>query len=145
MGKITEEDHRFKEHLGGFFHDVFRAAGLQMASANAHEKLRAVGERMASTIEHATERKSIQVIKKLQTAVKDSFDKVEVELVKVQQLALACKAIIDDLVEEQKRLSSVIDDLSERVEELEADEFEYDPCCPDCGCDNCRCDEEVPF
>jgi hypothetical protein len=97
MSNVTPPDARFKENMGAFFHDLLRAAGITMTPGNAHERIREVGERMAAAIEHASERKSIQVIRKLQTAVSEAFDKMEKELASVQELVLAQQKVMEDL------------------------------------------------
>lgn len=105
MSKITKEDVKFKEYMGGFFYDLLRASGITMLPGNSHERLRAVGERMASAIETSSERKSIQVIKKLQFSVVQAFEKIEDEL--------------DEIKEIQKENQELIEELEEKIKELD--------------------------
>jgi hypothetical protein len=63
MGKVTEDDRQFKEYMGGFFHEMLRA-----------------------------ERKSVQVIKKLQEAVKLAFGRTEERIVQLEKEVAELKA-----------------------------------------------------
>lgn len=110
---------RFREHMGGFFHELFRASGITMTPTNSNERVRAIGERMARTIEAAAETKSIEVIRRLQTAVKDSFIQVEASLTKLEALATKHHELIGTLLEQQKSQEEVIVELEERILELE--------------------------
>lgn len=109
MGSVTERDNQFKEFLSGFFYDAFRVVGVTMPATNAFERLREVGAKMAATIEHMAEKKSIQVIKKLQAAVSEAFKKTEEELQKMHQFILNNRGDIDDLIKETKRLRDIIE------------------------------------
>lgn len=113
MASLTEHDSKFKETMGAFFHDLLRAAGITMLPGNSHERIRSIGERMASAIEHASERKSIQVIKKLQAAVATGFEGLEGALNEVKALVVKHHALIENLKTEQ-------DELKNRIESLEA-------------------------
>jgi hypothetical protein len=77
---VTKTDPKFREHMGGFFHDLLRAGGVSMPATNSLDRIRTIGEKMADTIEHAAERKSIQVVERLQIAVVDAFNQVEAKL-----------------------------------------------------------------
>jgi hypothetical protein len=92
MGKVTEDDRQFKEYMGGFFHEMLRAAGVTMVQGNSFERIRSIGERTASAIEHAAERKSVQVIKKLQEAVKLAFGRTEERIVQLEKEVAELKA-----------------------------------------------------
>jgi hypothetical protein len=98
--KFTKEDGRFREFMGGFFHDFLRASGITMTPGNTNERLREIGERMASTIEHAAERKAVELIKRLQDAVSGAFVKMETQLDKQEIL-------IRDLNNRLQRLETV--------------------------------------
>jgi hypothetical protein len=71
---------KFQEQLGGFFHDLLKAAGITMVPVKATERIREVGERLAKTIEVQAEKKAIDVIKRLQKPVKEGFELMEQEL-----------------------------------------------------------------
>ena len=105
---------RFREHMGGFFHDLLRAAGITMTPTNTNERIRQIGERMAKTIEHAAELKSIEVIKKLQAAVLDAFKKVEERLNAQSQLASAQQELLAQLKRELIDLENRVKSVEER-------------------------------
>ncbi len=119
MSNITEQDERFKENMGGFFHDLLRASGITMLPTTATSRIRSIGEQMASAIEHAAERKSIQVIQKLQKAISIAFVKMEAELNIVKELVSKHNAIMENLLEDQKRNITVQEELKNRIEDLE--------------------------
>lgn len=104
----------FREHLGGFFHDFFKAAGIAIASGTASSRIREIGERMAKAIESAAEIKSIEVIRRLQKVIAESFEKVEDELNKLSKISASHNELIGGLLIEQKRLA-------ERLDKLEKD------------------------
>jgi len=104
----------FREHLGGFFHDFFKAAGVSMVSGTASSRIREIGERMAKAIESAAEVKAIEVIKQLQTVVAESFDKVETEFNKLSSLVLKHHELIGNLIDEQKKLAARLDELDKK-------------------------------
>ena len=108
---VTKPDNRFKETMGAFFHDLLRAAGITMTPGNSHERIRQIGEQMASSIEHASERKSIQVIRKLQTAVSDAFTKMEKALDEVKTLVLAHQPVLENVHEVQKKQAEDMENL----------------------------------
>jgi predicted nuclease with TOPRIM domain len=93
---MSKELKKFKEDLGGFFHQMLRASGVTMVRGDTHEKVRDIGERMASSIVRAAELKSIEVVKKLQSAVSEAFDKTQDELDNL-------KKRVDQLEEERAR------------------------------------------
>lgn len=102
MTKYTKEDTRFKEHMGGFFHELLRAAGITMTPSNTDERIRSIGERMASTIEHAAERKAVELIKRLQDAVSGAFVKMEAKLDVQEDLLVKLNARVALLEKMQK-------------------------------------------
>lgn len=104
-------DSSFREHMGSFFHDLLRAAGITMIPGNANERLRSIGERMASAIERAAERQAIEVIKRLQSAVSEAFRALEKELEDQKALIQAHHTLIENLLDEQKRLRLQLEDL----------------------------------
>ena len=106
MSKVTPANPQFKEHLGGFFHDLLRAAGVTMTPTKSTERIREIGARMADAIEHAAERKSIQVIKKLQDAVVGAFNKVEDRLNTQSELIAVQQKLIEKLERRVKDLES---------------------------------------
>lgn len=92
MPNLTENDPRLQEHMAGYFYDAFRAVGASQVTTSAMEKLRTVGVRMANAIEHAAERKAIQVIKKLQKAVSKSFESVAEDVEALTERVAALEA-----------------------------------------------------
>ena len=104
MSSVTPVNPKFKENLAGFFHDLLRAAGITMAPTRSTERIREIGSRMAESIEHAAERKSIEVIKKLQEAVLSAFNKVEDRLNNQGALLAAQQEL---LVELKERIESL--------------------------------------
>lgn len=115
---VTKPDTRFKETMGAFFHDLLRAAGITMTPVNAHERIREIGERIASAIEHAAERKSIQVIRKLQTAVSEAFAKMEKVLEKVRAVVGLHEVMLENVHETQKKQADEIMHLKADVRSL---------------------------
>ena len=118
---MTDQSQRFREYMGGFFHDFLRAAGITMGPGNSFERVRAVGERMARTIEAAAETQAIHVIKRLQEAVISSFNKVEGELNDLTELSGKHNTLIGDLIEEQKKTDHLVNNLLDRIQYLEAE------------------------
>jgi hypothetical protein len=82
---ITEYDSKFKDTIGGCFHAMLRAAGITMTPAAGMERLRDVAGEMAEAIEWQAERKSVEVARKLQTAVRNAFQSMEEDLVAVRK------------------------------------------------------------
>jgi predicted nucleic acid-binding Zn-ribbon protein len=111
LKKEKEAADRFKQNMGSFFHDLFRASGLTMTAMNATERVRATGERMASSIEAAATRKSIQVIRQLQTAVTDAFVLMENALKEVKTVCRAHSGLLVTHEEEITALNTRIDQL----------------------------------
>ncbi len=109
---MPKTDNSFREHIGGFFHDLLKAAGITMLPGTATERIRTTGERMAAAIEHTAEQKAIAVIKRLQKAVSAAFVKMEEELA-VQ------KAIIVNTLSDREKAEEQIKALTARVEALE--------------------------
>lgn len=105
-------DTQLKESMGGFFHDFFRAAGISMVPASAMERIRAIGERMASAIERAAERQSIEVIKRLQVPVSEGFAKMAKELDEL-------KHAVEELALLVARLQGVVNRSSDHLQRLE--------------------------
>ncbi len=110
---------RFKEHMGSFFHDMLRSAGITMIPTTANDRIRAIGERMASSIEAAATRQSIVVIRQLQTAVVEAFALMEAALKEVKHVTTVHQAAIDNLLNDQRIDSKHIKDLTERIRVLE--------------------------
>jgi BMFP domain-containing protein YqiC len=106
MSKLTPDDNRFAELVGGFFHQLLKAGGVSMMPTTSHERIREVGEQFARSIEAAAERKSVLVIRKLQTAVKDAFVRMEVTL--------------DEQVDVTKAWVARVRALEDRIDALEA-------------------------
>ena len=117
---LTEQDKLFKEQLGGFFHDMLRASGITPAAANSVARIRAVGERMAGAIEHAAERKAIQVIKKLQTAVMKAFIDMEAELNATKKLVGKNNELIGQILKLQKKVAEEELEAARREKERQA-------------------------
>lgn len=117
--KEKEAATRFKEHMGSFFHDILRAAGITMIPTTANERIRSIGERMASSIEAAATRQSITVIRTLQTAVTDAFVLMEKALKEVRGVTTNHQAAITNLLNDQKIDSKHIKELRDRIEALE--------------------------
>jgi hypothetical protein len=124
---VTKPDTRFKETMGAFFHDLLRAAGITMTPGNSHERIRQIGERMAAAIEHASERKSIQVIRKLQTAVSEAFSKMETVLEKVRTVVGLHEVMLENIHETQKKQAAQIEHLKADVKSLTKDLNRIDP------------------
>lgn len=110
---------RFQENMGAFFHDLLRASGITMTPHNADQKLRSIGERMASSIESASQRKAIEVIRKLQNAVTEAFVAIETELRDLKNLVSNHHAIVSNLLKDSKKDSLILESLRDRVETLE--------------------------
>jgi len=117
--KEKQAAHSFKENMGSFFHDMLRAAGLTMQQGNSHERIRSIGERMASSIEAAATRKSIEVIRTLQSAVTDAFVLMEKALKEVRGVTTNHQAVITNLIEDQKAQSEAIRALKVKIQDLE--------------------------
>ena len=117
---------RFREHMGGFFHELFHASGMTMTPGNSNERVRAIGERMARTIEAAAEAKSIEVIRRLQVAVSESFKKTEESLNRLEDLAQKHHDIIGNLIEQQKAHADILAELEDRLLELEEEDINTD-------------------
>jgi len=100
MSDLTEKDAQLGERMAGLLYDAFRSMGVSMASTDAMEKLRTIGENMAAVINSAAERKSIQVAEKLQTAVVDAFSKIEDRLNKTLEESAELKRRLDDQAKE---------------------------------------------
>ena len=109
---------RFREHMGGFFHDMFRASGLTMTDPAGAERVRSIGERMARTMEVAAEAKAIEVIKLLQAAVLVSFTKVEERLDEYSKRLLVVDGMIGGILDAMKAQAQTIEELDEKVAEL---------------------------
>ena len=106
---------QFKEHMGSFFHDLLRAAGMTMTPGNINERLRQIGERMADAIEIAAEKRSIVVIRRLQEPVSAGFTKVAEELDVQRKLISTQQELIGVLKEEIDRLRESVDHIKNRV------------------------------
>lgn len=106
---------RFREHLGGFFYDVLRAAGITTPMTTAHARIHQIGERMAKTIEAAAEAKSIEVIRRLQKAIIASFDKVEKELNNILKTLVIHQKVLTELNKKQEELDKQISSLREQM------------------------------
>ena len=78
-GPVTPNNERFAEIFGGLLYELLRAGGVNMQPIGAHERIREVGRKLASTIEFHAERKAVDVARKLQVAVKEAFEAYEKE------------------------------------------------------------------
>jgi hypothetical protein len=85
MSNVTPPNKRFRETMGGFFHDLLKAAGISMLPTTAHDRIRKIGEQLAASIEHNAERKAVEVIRRLQAAVKKGFLAMEADLEKINK------------------------------------------------------------
>ena len=101
-------DSKFQEELGGFFYDMLKAAGMTMLPGNFPERIRETGAKMARVIEQAAERKSIEVIKRLQASVLMAFEGTEKELSALRKLVLAQQELIDGLMKRKKAHPEVV-------------------------------------
>lgn len=77
---ITEYDSKFKDTISGCFHAMLRAAGISMTITAQQERIREVAGEIAESIEFQAERKSVEVARKLQTAVKAAFQSMEEDM-----------------------------------------------------------------
>lgn len=73
---MPENKNKFIEEVSNSFYQVLRAAGVTMLPETAHEKIRTIAATLAAAIEHRGEVTAVRVIKRLQHAVKVSFDTV---------------------------------------------------------------------
>ncbi len=85
MTKLTTSNPRLAEKLGGFLHDLLRAGGVTITSTEGNNRIREIGTKFANSIEHTSEFKAIQILQKLQTEVKKSFESLELELDKINE------------------------------------------------------------
>jgi hypothetical protein len=110
---------KFKESLGGFFHDILRSAGITMTPGNSAERIRQIGERMATSIQHAARGEAIKVIRKLQEAVSAGFLGLEHQLNRAKNVIDQHNTLIGNILEENKNLREEAAILRERVLALE--------------------------
>lgn len=96
-----------KENMGGFFHEMLRAAGVTMTPVGASEKIREIGERLATTVEVTAEKSAIKVIKRLQTAVTTAFLQMEEEMSQMKQLLTEQQALIKGVMEQLAAIKAV--------------------------------------
>jgi hypothetical protein len=122
--KLTKKDAdqiRFAEHMGGFFHDFLRAAGITMTPGNAMERVRSIGEKMGKAISDQAEKKSVQIIEQLQANVIAGFVKMEESFNKVKDLQTSTSAALLNVIEDMKQNQTDIKDLRWRLQKLEND------------------------
>jgi len=82
--QITPGNPRFVEVLAGLLHHLLKAAGT-MVPIKGQEQIRTIAQKLAETIEYHAERKSVEVAKLLQTAVKNAFEKLEDDVAKLEK------------------------------------------------------------
>lgn len=119
MSKKTDAETRFGEYMGGFFHDFLRAAGITMTPGNTMERVRSIGERMASAIEGAAERKAVAIAEAVQVRVEDGFVSLEAVLTKVKNLQEKTAVAVINLVESQKAAHTEAEVMMARIGALE--------------------------
>ena len=119
MPERNTDQLRFAEHLGGFFHDFLRAAGITMTPGNAMERVRSIGEKMGNTISDHAEKKSVQIIENLQNAVIEGFVKLEASFNKVKDLQTSTSAALLNVIEDIKTAQADVKDLRWRLQKLE--------------------------
>lgn len=108
---VTPHNERFADILSGLLFDVLKAAGINWQPTKSHERIRETGRKMALSIEYHSERKAIEVAKKLQTEVVNAFKAIETELGEVKER-------LDKLEKRIKKLEKS-NKLEKRIEELE--------------------------
>ena len=123
MSKLTKtnEETRFGEYMGGFFHDFLRAAGITMTPGNTMERVRSIGERMALAIEDAAEKKAVAVAEAIQSRVEAGFVSMEAVLTKVKDLQTKTSVAVLNLVENHTKTAGEIERLKIQVEQLKRD------------------------
>lgn len=80
---------KFQEDMGGFFHDLLRAAGITMTPVNAMERLRDAGNKVGAAIEHEARVQSIKIVKKLQDAVSSAFKVIDIDIKELESRVTA--------------------------------------------------------
>lgn len=119
MPKRDAEQARFAEHMGGFFHDFLRAAGITMTPGNAMERVRSIGERMGKAISDQAEKKSVQIIEQLQNNVIAGFVAMEESFNKVKDLQTSTSAAVLNVIDDLKQSQTDVKDLRYRLQALE--------------------------
>jgi hypothetical protein len=111
MSRITETDSKFKDTIAGSLHGVLRAAGVAMPPGPQLERIRDIAIEMAEAIEFQAEKKSVEVVKKLQSAVKTAFVAMEADITKIREENARLHV-------ENRMLSVKLDNLGEDVASL---------------------------
>ena len=104
MPKRDADQIRFAEHMGGFFHDFLRAAGITMTPGNTMERVRSIGEKMGKAISDQAEKKAVQIIEQLQNNVIAGFVKMEEAFAKIKDLQVSSSTMMLETRDELRAL-----------------------------------------
>lgn len=121
LKKKDADQIRFAEHMGGFFHDFLRAAGITMTPGNTMERVRSIGEKMGAAISDQAEKKSVQIIEQLQANVIEGFVKMESSFNKVKDLQASTSAATLNIIEDLQQAQADVKALTWRIQKLEND------------------------
>ncbi len=130
LPKKDADQIRFAEHMGGFFHDFLRAAGITMTPGNTMERVRSIGEKMGAAISDQAEKKSVEIIEQLQNNVIEGFIKMEESFTRVKGLQTSTSAALLNVIEDLQQSQKDVKDLRKSLQALEnkckADDFTDD-------------------
>jgi uncharacterized membrane protein YgaE (UPF0421/DUF939 family) len=104
----------FNEILHSLFYDILRSAGVSLTPQQL-EKVSKETAKLAKAIDIRTEEKSIEVIKRLQSAVVTSFESVAKDIVKVERGITKLNKATKEDVENLENLRQQVSKLREYV------------------------------